>query len=329
MPSELLDYDRLCIRDFIADQIEEIKALCFFLASKWSKRYAYNRLSPGRLIIQAQEIIQISTLNHEVGELVFYLCNYWLEDYSGSPRALVETKLAYQLQLYARECQNRGHVSRFQEVQNLISLTGVESDLLPKKALDGNYENSVFVSYAWGGDSEKTVDQIEETLQKHGIKFVRDKRDLDYKGSIKEFMERIGQGNCVIVVISDKYLRSPNCMFELVEIAEDKQFLDRIFPIVLGDANIYDPVKRLEYVKHWEIKRTELAEAMRKVDPANLQGIREEIDLYDRIRVKVSDLASILKDMNTLTSEIHSTSGFSTLINAIEHRCGKATHKGD
>ena len=45
----------------------------------------------------------------------------------------------------------------------------------------------------------------------------------------------------MIVVVSDKYLRSPNCMFELVEIAENQQFHDRVFPIVLVDANIYDP----------------------------------------------------------------------------------------
>lgn len=111
-----------------------------------------------------------------------------------------------------------------------------------------NYELSVFVSYAWG---EESVNQIDQTLRIRSIKITRDKRDLGYKRSIKEFMERIGQGNCVIVVVSDKYLRSPNCMFELVEIAENKQFHDRIFPVVLADADIYDPVKRLGYVKHW------------------------------------------------------------------------------
>jgi internalin A len=95
-------------------------------------------------------------------------------------------------------------------------------------------------------------------------------------------MERIGQGNCVIVVISDKYLRSPNCMFELAEIAENKQFHNRVFPIILGDANIYDPIKRIEYVRHWESKRAELAEAMKSLDPANLQGLRDDMDLYDR-----------------------------------------------
>lgn len=183
-----------------------------------------------------------------------------------------------------------------------------------------NDERAVFISYAWGGEREDIVNKIDEVLQKRGIKIVRDKRDLGYKGSISGFMERIGQGNCVILVISDKYLRSPNCMFELVEIAENKQFHDRIFPIVLADANIYDPVQRIAYVKYWEVKRAELAEAMKTLDPANLQGIREDMDLYDRIRDKVSGLTSILKDMNTLTPEMHQDSNFSVLFDAIEER---------
>ena len=183
-----------------------------------------------------------------------------------------------------------------------------------------NYENAVFISYAWGGESEAVVNKIDDALQQRGVRITRDKRDLGYRGSITEFMERIGQGNCVIVVVSDKYLRSPNCMFELVEIADNKQFHDRIFPIVLRDANIYDPIKRIEYIKYWEEKRAALAEAIKTLDPANLQGIREEIDLYDHIRDKVSGLTSILKDMNTLTPEMHQDANFSHLYDAIEKR---------
>jgi len=184
----------------------------------------------------------------------------------------------------------------------------------------GELEQAVFISYAWGGEREEIVNQIDQALQVRGLKIVRDKRDLGYKGSIVEFMERIGKGNCVIIVISDKYLRSPNCMFELVEIAENKQFHDRVFPVVLADADIYDPVKRIGYIRHWEEKRAELAGAMKELDPANLQGIREDMDLYDRIRDKISGLASLLKDMNTLTPEMHRESDFSELYNAIQKR---------
>lgn len=183
-----------------------------------------------------------------------------------------------------------------------------------------DYEQAVFISYAWGGEREEIVNQVDKALQARGVMIIRDKRELGYKGSINAFMDRIGQGDCVILVISDKYLRSPNCMYELVEIAENKQFQDRVFPIVLPDANIYNPVHRIQYIKYWEEKRTELAEAIKTLDPANLQGIREEMDLYDRIRDKVSGLTSILKDMNTLSPEMHSESDFEELFNTIEKR---------
>ena len=45
------------------------------------------------------------------------------------------------------------------------------------------YEQSVFISYAWGGESEEIVNQIDQTLQQRGLKIILDKRDLDYKGS--------------------------------------------------------------------------------------------------------------------------------------------------
>jgi internalin A len=183
-----------------------------------------------------------------------------------------------------------------------------------------NYEQAVFISYAWGGEREEIVNQIDQALQKRGLKVIRDKRDLGYKGSISKFMERIGRGNCVIVVISDKYLRSPNCMYELVEIAEGKQFHDRIFPVVLNDANIYNPIKRIEYIKYWEVERAKLAGAIKTLDPANLHGIREDMDLYDRIRDKISGLTSTLKDMNTLTPDMHRDADFNDLYNAIEKR---------
>ncbi|MEH1800375.1 MAG: COR domain-containing protein [Nostoc sp.] len=182
------------------------------------------------------------------------------------------------------------------------------------------FEKEIFISYAWGGESEQFVNKLDETFQAKGIKIIRDKRDLGYKGLIKPFMERIGRGKCAIAVISDKYLKSPNCMFELVQIAKNGEFYNRIFPIVLADAQIYKPVARLKYIKHWEDQIKELDEAMKGVSAANLQGFREEIDQYTKIRNTIAELTNLLKDMNTLTPDIHSESDFESLLNAIAQR---------
>lgn len=181
-------------------------------------------------------------------------------------------------------------------------------------------EKEIFISYAWGGDSEVYVNRLDQVLQSKGITIIRDKRDLGYKGLIKAFMERIGRGKCVITVISDKYLKSPNCMFELVQIAKNGEFYHRIFPIVLSDAQIYQPIERIKYIKHWEDKIKELDEAMRGVSAANLQGFREEIDQYTEIRHTIAELTNLLKDMNTLTPDIHSESEFEELVQAIAQR---------
>lgn len=184
--------------------------------------------------------------------------------------------------------------------------------------------NHVFLSYAWGGESERIVNELDADLQSKGILVIRDKRDLGFKGMIRDFMRQFGSGHAVIVVISDKYLKSRNCMFELVEIARNKDFYDRIFPIVLGDADIHDPVNRVKYIKHWEDKIKGLDEAMKSVNQANLQGLREELDTYDEIRDNVSNLTFFLSDMNTPDADIQESSNFATLISELEKRLSTA-----
>lgn len=186
------------------------------------------------------------------------------------------------------------------------------------------YEQAVFISYAWGEETherEAIVNQLDQSLQKRGLKIIRDKRDLGYKGMIRQFMERIGEGDCVIVVISDKYLRSKNCMYELVEIAENKDFAQRIFPIVLSDAKIYDGVDRITYLKHWEQKRADLNKQMLSLsDLSQTSGISEELNDYNRFRNEIDGLTNLLKNMNTLSPDILRNSDFQQLYDAIIER---------
>lgn len=57
---------------------------------------------------------------------------------------------------------------------------------------------------------------------------------------------------------------------------------------------------------------------MKTVGAANLQGFREAIDLYTEIRKTIAELADIIADMNTLTTDIHQKSDFEALFQAIE-----------
>lgn len=178
----------------------------------------------------------------------------------------------------------------------------------------------IFISFKCGTDSDKIADQIGQVLQNQGVSVRRDCKDLEYKDSIHDFMVELGRGKYVIAVIDDAYLKSENCMFELVEMLAYGNFLNRIFPILLPDAQIYKPIERIQYIQHWEQEIEKFETAMKTVSAANMDGFRDDIDLYTRIRATIAELTTTLKRMNTLKAEDHIKSGFTEILTAIEQQ---------
>lgn len=185
-------------------------------------------------------------------------------------------------------------------------------------------QQQVFISYAWGGESEIVANEIEAELTDKGIRLVRDKTDLGFKGLIREFMEEIGQGNLVVLVISDKYLKSKNCMFELLEVEKKGEFHSRIFPVVLPDADIYDSLGIINYLKYWDQKIKELNASVKELDNlADTRKVQEDINLYTDIRGTIDDLAGKLSNMNTLTLEIMRAKKYQPLLDALLKQSGE------
>ncbi|GAB2598123.1 hypothetical protein Aab01nite_73960 [Paractinoplanes abujensis] len=178
----------------------------------------------------------------------------------------------------------------------------------------------VFVSYKWGGEAEAIVDDVQARLTELDVTVVRDKTEMSYRDSIRDFMRRIGAGKAVVVVLDKAYLESENCMFELTTIAARPEFADRVFPIVMADAEIFQPLSRLKYVAYWERRKAELEEAMRGVGQENLHGIREALDLYENIRNTIAGILDVLGDMNTLTPDMHRGKDFDHLHRALRTR---------
>ena len=69
-------------------------------------------------------------------------------------------------------------------------------------------------------------------------------------------MAEIGRADRVLVVLSDKYLRSPNCMRELLHLFQRSQgdrtdLMGRVVTVILGDLKIDRATGRAEYIRHW------------------------------------------------------------------------------
>jgi hypothetical protein len=197
------------------------------------------------------------------------------------------------------------------------------SQYLPHKNI--RYETKmdkpeVYISYAWGGESETVVDDMCQQLQAHRVKYYRDKKDIAYKDNVREFEERLGKGDYVILVVSDKFLKSKDCMYELLQIKNAGNIYDRIFPVVLEDAKIYNPIDRIDYIKYWEDKAQELDDKIKTINSAYQSGLRDDIDNYTEIKKIIPEITTILSRMNTLSPQVHKNSNYSELLKAIERQ---------
>lgn len=181
--------------------------------------------------------------------------------------------------------------------------------------------HSIYISHAWGGESDQIVSAIDKRFEKEGIEVILDKKNLGYRESITSFMQNLGRAEAIILVISNKYLHSEYCMFELLQIYENKDMLDRIFPIVLDEVEISKSTDRIQLVKYWEEQVNTLENQIRQLSSINnIEGITDDLNLYHRVRNEIAKLTTILSDLNTLNVNRHRETDFSELLQAVKQK---------
>lgn len=163
----------------------------------------------------------------------------------------------------------------------------------------------IFISYSWSDD--ELANDIDNKFAKIGINLVRDRRDLKYKSSIKEFMKQIRQGDFALIIISDNYLKSSNCMYEVTEFIKDENYKERILPILKNDAKIFKAIERNQYIRYWQNEYMKLKEELSDIDEANKIDYIRELIRYEKIQRELPDFMSNISDMNLITCDTHIT----------------------
>ncbi len=165
-----------------------------------------------------------------------------------------------------------------------------------------------FVSYARGDDSpegralDRVVDDICAAAERRGRHILRDRNEMGLGDSISAFMDRIGEGDRVFVVLSAKYLRSPWCMYELSRLWQNcrgrrSEFLAKVRVFVLPDARFDTVQRRVEWARHWKHQYDEISATLRT--DHELVG-EEDFKASQRIRnfyQNVSDILATIADI--------------------------------
>jgi len=156
----------------------------------------------------------------------------------------------------------------------------------------------IFISYS-SIDKEK-VDIIDKDFQSIGINLIRDTRDLKPKGSIKEFMKRVRSTDYVVMVISDSFIKSYYCMYEVLELLEESRFQERLLPILLPNLKIFNTNGAIGYIKYWENileKENDSAKGIKEL--SNIEGVVADINHYRKIRNNIDQFIGIIRDMKS------------------------------
>ncbi|EJT6559443.1 toll/interleukin-1 receptor domain-containing protein (plasmid) [Clostridium perfringens] len=161
---------------------------------------------------------------------------------------------------------------------------------------------NMFVSYCQ--KDRVYADNIDLYFKGKNIGVHRDIRDISSWSSIKDYMNTIRDMDYAVLIITDNYLKSFNCMYEVLEVIKEKKYETKIFPVVV-ETSIYSTEGKIEYIKYWEEKFTNLKEQISKIDIVNAGSILDDLKRTQNICLTISEFLNKVSDMNN--PSIHDT----------------------
>lgn len=173
---------------------------------------------------------------------------------------------------------------------------------------------NIFLSYCW--DNEKEANDIDDFFLKEGIKLKRDIRELNYTENIDEFMKKIRESDFYILVLSEHYFKSKNCMKELFEALKEKEFQKKVLPIVVQDG-FYSNQIIINILNYWTEKEKEEEEKLKNINPIIANKLFREVNEITKIKIEIVDNMTFLQKMLLTTLEKEKECNFKTLLKKI------------
>ena len=204
-----------------------------------------------------------------------------------------------------------------------LLLAGLAYFILKRKK-GGTAAPKIFFSYAWDQD-EALIMQLYNSLKNDGFNVIKDKENIGYKGVISKFMNEIGTADFVIVAISDKYLKSKFCMYELYEIFRNSgmnrdTFGKKIFPIRIDESlNLGDPDVVNGYIRYWKEQEQEWTKRVKDESDSITEEQARQFQFIKRLVIDIRNILSCLADINSLNLSTLKSNDFADVKSALRN----------
>ncbi len=154
---------------------------------------------------------------------------------------------------------------------------------------------TVFISYCQS-DGSAYADDLESQLSDY-FTVRRDKSALAPNDDIYLFMGGIAEEDYVVIILTENYLESLNCMLEMSYLLEQPDWSDKAIVLVI-DAAVYGLKRKLEVVSYWKLRQDEL-EVLKNDTSHGKTLVNVELEYVRQINAQVETfLLGLSKKLN-------------------------------
>lgn len=188
------------------------------------------------------------------------------------------------------------------------------------------YTEEVYISYAGNDEADvyensrdEIVEKISALLEQNNLQPKQYKTDVQYRDEIDTYKLDIAYGNYVILLISEKYLKSEYCMNEAVALLNRNQrgLKEKIFPVVLKDAGLYNWKKKGEYISYWHQQGVEMDEYLKGKDPKAFASLIKQSISFREIYENIGSFIDVLESICEPSKKLIEQNNYQLIVEAI------------
>ena len=175
----------------------------------------------------------------------------------------------------------------------------------------------VFLSYSHY--DKNIAEEVDVSFESKGILLTRDERDAPDYSDLEAFMDTVRDHDYVIMLISDDYLKSINCMYEVIQFIMEKNYIDRTFPIIIDNkAKIFNRSKHIKYINYWQKKYTSFESKIKKLRSTGTLPCHKELKKIEMIQSSIGDFLHNVSFLKCVSLQELKKTKFKAIIGKIE-----------